>query len=286
MQKPGQKRKRVRTVWKGILFGTVCAFLCLNIWRYIADRHVYQIPDYPQEDLENILSKNEFSEADYDFLFRQTGLSKAALETMLTEEKHDKIIQIQERFFASPEVDCEKNSVISWEEWIQDEENRIIFADLEDGDILVTPCSHTYGWRNGHAAIVVDAEAEETLESVVLGRKSSIQSLEKWKYYPCVFVLRLKDAAKGTRKEIAENAKKQLLGVDYGLTEGVLSPKFAAEGKVEKTNCSHLVWEAYRFYGYDLDSNGGAIVTPEDIAKSALLEPVQVVGINPAELQE
>lgn len=286
MQKSGQKRKKVRTVWKWMLFGTVCIFLCLNMWRYMADRHVYQVPDYPKEDLQNILNKNEFSEEDYDFLFWQTGLSKVALKTMLTEENHEKIIRIQERFFSSPEVECEKNSIVSWEEWIRGEENRILFADLEDGDILITPCSHTYGWRNGHAALVVDAEEGETLESVVLGKKSSIQSLKKWEYYPCVLVLRLKDVPKGIRQEIAENARKQLKGVDYGLTEGVFSPKFEAQGEVEKTNCSHLVWEAYRFYGYDLDSNGGAVVTPEDIAKSELLEPVQIVGVNPEALKD
>lgn len=281
MQKTGQKRKKARTVWKWIFFGTVGVFFCLNIWRYHTDRHVYQIPDCPKEDLRNVLSKNEFSKEDYEFLFQQTGLSKAALKTMLTENNHEDILMIQKRFFTEPEVDCEKNSIISWEEWIRDEENRIIFADLEDGDILITPCSHTYGWRNGHAAIVTDANKGETLESVVLGQKSSIQSLDKWSYYPCVMVLRLKDASKGVRQKIAETAKEQLQGVDYGLTEGVFSPKFSKQGEVEKTNCAHLVWEAYLFYGYDLDSNGGMVVTPEDIAKSELLEPVQLVGVNP-----
>lgn len=280
MQISRKKKNKVRTVWERIIFGIVCTFLGLNLWRLHADRHVYEVPDYPKEDLHDILIKKEFSEEDYQFLFRQTGLSKAALETMLTQEGQEKIYRIQERFFMEPKISCEKNSFISWEEWVNEEESRIVFADLEDGDILITPCSHTYGWRNGHAAIVVDAEKGETLESVVLGRQSSIQSLEKWSYYPCVMVFRLKDVSKGKRKEIAQKAEEELLGVDYGITVGLFSPKHMEEGKVKKTNCSHLVWEAYRFYGYNLDSNGGAVVTPEDIVKSGLLEPVQVVGKN------
>lgn len=278
MQISRKKRNKVQTVWKRIVFGIVCTFLCLNLWQLYADRHVYETPDYQKEDIHNILNKKEFSEEDYQFLFRQTGLSKAALETMLTKEGQEEIYRIQERFFMEPEISCERNSIISREEWVTKEESRIIFADLEDGDILITPCSHTYGWRNGHAAIVVDAEKGETLESVVLGSKSSIQSLDKWTYYPCVMVFRLKDVSKGVRKEIAQKAKEKLLGVDYGITVGVFSPKYEKPGKVKKTNCAHLVWEAYRFWGYDLDSNGGAVVTPEDIAESSLLEPVQVVG--------
>ena len=158
-------------------------------------------------------------------------------------------------------------------------------SGLEDGDILITPCSHSFGWRNGHAAIVVDAENGETLESVVLGTKSSLQSLEKWELYPCVMVFRLKGVSEEIRCEIAQNAKENLCNIDYGLEMGFLFPAYGAE-MTEKTHCAHLVWYAYRSYGYDLDADGGRIVTPKDLSESPLLEPVQVVGANPMELWE
>ena len=50
---------------------------------------------------------------------------------------------------------------------------------------------------------------------------------------------------------------------------------------VEGTQCAHLVWLAYRHFGYDLDSDGGYIVTPYDIYSSEFLELVQIYGISP-----
>ena len=44
------------------------------------------------------------------------------------------------------------------------------------------------------------------------------------------------------------------------------------------------MWQAYFNFGYDLDSNGGAIVVPKDIATSPLLEVVQVYGFDPDRL--
>ena len=66
---------------------------------------------------------------------------------------------------------------------------------------------------------------------------------------------------------------------------GFLFPAYGAE-IAEKTHCAHLVWYAYRSYGYDLDGDGGRIVTPKDLSKSSLLEPVQVVGVSPMGLWE
>ena len=47
------------------------------------------------------------------------------------------------------------------------------------------------------------------------------------------------------------------------------------------THCSHLVWQAYKHFGYDIDSDGGPLVTCNDIARSDLLEVVQVYGFDP-----
>jgi hypothetical protein len=40
------------------------------------------------------------------------------------------------------------------------------------------------------------------------------------------------------------------------------------------------VWYAWQVFGYDLDSDGGRLVTVEDIWESDLLEIVQVYGFS------
>lgn len=282
--------KNVRVRWKKVqktflltVIGVGCIVSFLFIWKANADKHIYEVPDYDKVDLTEILEDKALTEEDFQFLFMQTGLARTELEELLADGKEELIYSIQDRFFAEPEVSCEQNSIISWEEWIANEEDRITFTDLEDGDILITPCSHTFGWRNGHSAIVVDAKAGETLESVVLGKKSSVQSLTKWEKYPCVMVFRLKGVSEEIRKEIAKNAKENLCGIDYGFDMGFLTPKYETELS-ERTHCAHLIWQTYRSLGYDLDSDKGRIVTPKDLAGSSLLEPVQVVGVNPQNL--
>ena len=54
--------------------------------------------------------------------------------------------------------------------------------------------------------------------------------------------------------------------------------KYSSIDSVRGTQCAHLVWLAYAAYGYDIDSNGGLIVTPKDIAESELFEVVQIYG--------
>lgn len=275
--------KKMQKVLIWIMIGACCIFLCLYLWKRNADKHIYEAPDYYKADLRELLSHKELSQEDYTFLFWQTGLPEKTLKKMIAEGKEEMIYRIQDRFFVKSVPVCAKNSVISWEEWNAEEEDKIIFADLEDGDILITPCSHTFGWRNGHAAIVVDAKEGETLESVVLGTKSSLQYLDKWEMYPCVMVFRLKGVSEEIRAQIAQSAKENLCGIDYGLEMGFLFPAYGTE-MTAKTHCAHLVWYAYRSFGYDLDSDGGRIVTPKDISKSPFLELVQVVGADPEKL--
>ena len=96
-------------------------------------------------------------------------------------------------------------------------------------------------------------------------------------------VLRLKDATAEERAAIAATAEERLRGVDYSITVGILSPKDQGETPKE-THCSHLVWQAFRYYGYDIDSDGGAVCTTRDIANCDLFEVVQVFGFDPIEL--
>ena len=45
-------------------------------------------------------------------------------------------------------------------------------------------------------------------------------------------------------------------------------------------HCSYLIWYAWNRFGYDLDSDGGRLVTCDDILNSPLVEIVQVYGLD------
>ncbi len=142
---------------------------------------------------------------------------------------------------------------------------------LEDGDILVTPCAHTFGWRHGHAGIVVNAAEGLTVEAVSIGTRSAVSSVRHWRTYPTFTVLRLKDADPVTRRAAGLYAQNHLVDLPYRLTSG-LREKEPAEAAC--CHCAYLVWYAYRQFGYDLDGDGGHLVTVADLASSPYLEAV------------
>ncbi len=263
----------------------VTGAMAVSIVLIEADAHIY--PNYPRVHLEAILAKPTFSGEDYKTLFHQTGLGRPAIDELRQNSRNwaQRILQFQEYFFAEIEYVCEYNSPISKEESIVDESGNYIFgtelAPLHEGYILVTKSSHTYGWRNGHSALVVDAAQGKTLESAVLGSNSIIQGIDKWPNYPNFILLRPKDCSYEEMKEIADTAVGVLLDIPYDLTVGVFSPKLVSEDKIRGTHCSHLIWLVYSYFGYDLDSDGGIIVTPNDIVNSPELEIVQVYGVDP-----
>jgi uncharacterized protein YycO len=252
------------------------------------DAHI--APDYPQLDISRILSSKQLTESDYRTLFYQTGLGKSAIDDLRIESPDPvhAILDFQNNFFKKIDYVCETNSLISREESVVDENGNFTtgteLAPLRNGYILITKSSHVFGWRNGHAAIIVDAEKGEALESAVLGTNSLVQQTDKWKNYPDFMIFRVKGISDELLNEISQAALKNLNNIPYDFTVGILSPKYEKPGEISGTQCSHLVWEAFKLFGFDLDSDQGMIVTPKDIANSPLLEVVQVYGVNPEEI--
>ena len=262
-------------------FFTVCIIYAI-IAGYIASHFyteslAYIPPAAKRQDISSAAEKSpsELTEEDYRFIFEQTGLGRAAVSGL---SDLSLLYGYQESYFAPAEFRCEKNSPISFEERIQGRSVRM--APLEDGDILVTSSAHVLSWRNGHAAIVVDAEKGTTLEAVVIGKNSKTQSISKWTKYPNFAVLRLKDADKNERAAIARSAMENLCNVPYNVFIGLYPMKYSSLGSVTGTQCAHLIWLAYAAYGYDIDSSRGLIVTPRDILKSDRFEIVQIYGIG------
>ena len=283
------KRRGYRTllVLDALIF-IISIILAVSTRMVESEAHI--APDYLKIDITPITAKNFLSEDDYKILFYQTGLGKPAIDELRAVSPHSaqRIIIFQENFFKDIKYVCEKNSPISREESVVDDKGNYTsgteMAPLHNGYILITKSSHTYGWRNGHSAIIIDAVQGKTLESVVLGTNSSVQYIDKWTNYPNFMLFRLKNASFELMDEISRSSLDYLNDIPYSFTVGIFCPKFGKSGDIGGTHCSHLVWQAFRFFGYDLDSDGGMIVTPKDIANSPHLEIVQVYGVDPENL--
>lgn len=271
------------------------------------EAHAHITPGYPKENIEFLIHKSaegeKLSERDYELLFRQTGLGRAAVDFLIGNNREQELLGLQEMFFADVTVECEANTIVTREERITADAS---IPYVENGDILITFNSHALGWRNGHAAMVVDAEKRLTLEARVLGTSTTVMSMNHWESYPSFVVLRLKNTTKEQREAIASYAVENLTDIPYRLEAGVMerlkkllttslarmkatgadhADNLAGNGgtaitTLSGTHCAHLVWYAYEYFGYDLDSDGGMIVTPGDIFESPLLEIVQIYGMQ------
>lgn len=286
------KKKRKEAVARAIRItvgvgSLVTALLCL--WTCLAERKAYYRPDYDMIDIAEFLRKESLTEAEYDVLYQQTGLARIAVDKLLQSGRGDELLKLQQRFFAEKQVICEQNFFL-FREMLRDgmrkgEKSLPIMPALEDGDILITFSSHFLGWRNGHVALVIDAEEGVTLEALTLGENSAILSVDGWQRRPSFMVLRLKGVSADIRAGIAKYAEENLAELPYqlsaGIWEGISVRKAGGEEVLAGTHCSHLVWYAYHLFGYDLDSDGGILVTPKDISESPLLEVVQIYGMKP-----
>lgn len=252
-----------------VIYALIAAYVCSENYT----ETLAHIRPAAYESLSGVIYKSGYTDEDYALILRQTGLGRAAADRL---RDGSALLKYQAVYFADTEYECVHTTPVSFEEYVPVPKAEIV--TVEDGDILVTTASHILSWRNGHAAIVTDAEKGRTLEAVVIGSNTAFQSLSKWEAYPNFKVLRLKNATAEERAEIADAAEEFLGNKPYNFLVGVFPRKYTPLEDVYGTQCAHLVWLAYASFGYDIDSDGGMIVTPKDIAESGLLELVQTYG--------
>jgi uncharacterized protein YycO len=262
----------------------------------------HYVPEYAMHDLEPMISSAridpegnwDLSEAEHKEIFYQTGLGKPAVEALMKqcENRPGEVLELlnayQKDFFADVAVSSRKFGIITFEEILVDDEGKTIsgfrLVPLEDGDIFISTSTHSLGWRHGHAAIVTDAAKGKTMEAVLIGYDSLTQNADKWRKYPSFMLLRMKAGDVPDSEDAADQAAKfardRMEGLPYGLLTGI--PEKAPEpDKIDRTQCAHIVWYPYMQAGYDLDSDGGWLVTPQDIAACGHLEIVQIYGMDP-----
>ncbi len=244
---------------------------------YNIKREIHWTPDYELIDILPLLEKTERTDEDYETLFSQTGLTKIGINDLLSVGDIDRILNIQSKYFERQTLINKRFAPFSR---VQLNGGQNIFADVRDGDIIVTSSTFVSWFRCGHAAIVVDGENELLLNAVTIGENSEIVSISDLGSRSNFMILRPK-ISEELRKDAATFAEENLFELPYDLTVGVLSKKFKDE--IKGTHCSHCVWASYKSVGIDIDSNKGHVVTPKDISNSNQLELVQTFGFNPEE---
>ncbi|MBR5246083.1 MAG: hypothetical protein IKV25_01775 [Clostridia bacterium] len=231
--------------------------------------------------VEKINGNSQFTTEDYEVVLSQTGLGKPAFDSLVSQGRTDKIEEYREYFLMDKDYYCYREGVFACHESIQDGNGEFVdnppFADIRNGDILVTLSIHSLGWRHGHAAIVTDAEKGVCVQAVMVGAKSNYGYVNTWKDFPMVALLRVKDENEETAQEIASFAESKLMGLPYSLFSGIITGR-DSEKIPFATQCAHLVWYAYYHFGIDISPQGGRIITPYDFLKSEKLEVVQVYG--------
>lgn len=276
-----------------LFLGACC--LTVVVSSATVDGYARALPSYEKTDISALLARSpeEWTEEELAVLERQTGiLSPEALKRQAEEHGAASLAQFQDALFYEGLL---THDVIvpnlTYQDLLYDPAAQKKFSapivSLEPGDVIVSSCTHTVGWRHGHAALILSKGF--MMQAVSLGNNSQILYLTDstagipWFTSSANFiVLRLKGVSADDRKAIADLAQTRLSNVPYSLTVGIFSEKDQGE-EPKGTQCSHLVWQAFKYFGYDIDANGGGLVTPRDIARSPLFDTVQIYGFDPYE---
>lgn len=285
-----------KRAWSTLALLIVTSVLFLYNWVADAQADAHVMPVAEKYALRKLAGEIIDTPQEIQLLAQQTGLSEKTIVKMLQENRGAELIRLQEIYFAPITIEALQTTPLTISEWLSEESEQTIggmpLVDVQDGDILITKNSRFLGWRNGHAGLVVDAQKGLVLEALTLGSPTKLCSMKRWEKYPSFLVLRLKeDTVIGEESvlhncwevplpsQVAAYAKENLTGIPYNLLADILkSPKADELAIPTGTHCAHLIWYAYKQFGIDLDSDGGLIVTPNDIANSPYLEVVQSYG--------
>lgn len=258
--------------------------VCICFVIVIFARHIYNKSkifyhaDYSRIDISDIIRSGDITDEKYMLIFEQTGISPVATKELIEKGKFSLLETLNKLYFNMPET---KVTYIAYPITIEENNKtqRTPFVNLKKGDILISFNTHTFDWRHGHCAMVLDAEKDILLEHISVGNTSCTTNTASWGRYPGFLVLRHSDENVGVAA--AEYANNKLVGVKYNIFAGMLKKDKSVDEVVDASHCSHIIWQAYKAVGVDLDYNGGRIVTPRDISKSDILKVVQIYGINP-----
>jgi len=237
-------------------------------------------PDYPKEDIGAVLFKDSYTDEDYEFLFRQTGLGRIGIDELVAAGDYEKIITIHHQFFDAQSLTYDRFSLFAA---VLRRSNTVTrHAILADGDILYSPSTYFSFVEIGHTAIVTNGNEE--LIAQASGYGTPLIELDTRNFFarPMYAVLRV-NVPEEARADAVKYVKDSCLGAEYSIFAGLFGDE--GEGELSKTHCSHFIRLAYNQAGIDLDSNGGMLVLPRDIFNSPYVTVVQIFGIDPQKIK-
>lgn len=282
----GHRQKVALTTVTVILFCIMCFVQIAELFFLLSDSISVFKPDYAQLsqlEMTQILQKSSLTDEDYATLYAQTGLSKVGIQRELKRGNDGiaKILSLQENYFFDYQVDNRHVGPFMCSDYLANNQTSTVVT-LEGGDIIITSTTHLSGWRMGHSAIALSPTT--LAEATMYGRYSHTSGITSLSRRANFIVLSPKeDLIDSTKKaEIAKFVRSDLLGLPYDITIGLFSPK----NSINATHCSHMIWYAYNHFGFDIDSDRGMFVSPQDFLKSEFLEVVQVFGFDPYKLWE
>ena len=275
------KKKLSKKIIALIVCGAIIATLLLaclgaEIAFLVEDNKERWHPSYDMVDISDILKKDGLEDSDYQTLYEQTGLTKVGVDRALARGQYgiNRILQIQKDYFEDYKIEHVKLAPFTCMDFL---EKAISPVFLKDGDIVVSACTTISGWRLGHSGIITDGPGERVLHALTYGTESHTDNVS---YFTATNAFIILEVDTDRQNEVVEYAKENLFGIPYEGTAGLFTDK----NKIKKTQCAHLVWYAYKQIGIDLDSTGGPIVTPKDIANSPHVKVVQIYGFDPEKL--
>lgn len=278
-----------------ITAATFISILFLTVffrYNYVSTRNHYY-PDYEKNDMSKYNGRTSFSAAEYRDILMQTGLGKKAVDSLKYRPDFISVLtRFQNNLFKPVKYSQAGYFFATRRQYAVDDSGNEIpvydFALLENGYVLVTKSSQTLGLRNGHAALVVDAANGIILEAGPLGMSSHLSNISRWRNYPTMIMLKLKDEIIQKNTSLINNlindALTNLINIPYSIIPGIFSQKQNIQNTISTSNCSHIIWAAFMRQGLDINSDGGPIITPRDIALSDLFEIVQLYGVDPDNL--
>ncbi len=194
MEKAQKTLYRFTAVLLGVLVFTAALIISCLIADAVCERTAHTTPSYQRADIAAIADKSgKWTDEEIRFLYRQTGLGKSALLKMKSEVVYEnnefvplsaRLKDFQEALYYEGETEHELVADISKRDLMKGFSAPV--APLEEGDIMINSSTHTLGFRNGHAALVLDTEGT-VLESFELGRDSSVSiNGHLWLFPPCL----------------------------------------------------------------------------------------------------
>lgn len=263
---------------KGIALIIIGLIMVILVARHVnCVQNAFYTPDYDKKDISGLIRSDKLTQNDYMLIYEQTGVSPVVAKELIKDGDYETLEKLNELYFQEPEI--KKNYIaypVTAEE--RNETQRTPFVNLKKGDVLVSFNTHTLDWRHGHCGLVLD-DGNILLEHTSIGNTSCVTSAKNWGKYPGFVVLRYKDSA--VAEKAAEYAKEHLVDIEYSIFAGIIKKDKSDEEIPESSHCSHIVWQAYKAVGVDIDKNGGPVVTPRDVSMSDELSVVQIYGINP-----